>query len=251
MNAKNKVAIVTGASRGIGAATAKRLAADGFSVCVNYRKNITEAAHVVDDIKATGGEATAIQADISQEDQVARLFYETRHTLGRPSVLVNNAGILFKQATIVDLDADRITQILATNVVGSILCAKHAVLAMSTDHGGTGGVIVNVSSAAAKLGSGGEYIDYAASKGAIDTFTIGLANEVADQGIRVNGVRPGFIYTQMHADGGEPERVDRLKSGLPIKRGGKPEEVAAAIAWLVSTEASYSTGAFIDVSGGR
>ena len=248
---QRKVAIVTGASRGIGAATAKRLATDGFAVCVNYHLNQTAAQEVVGSITAGGGVAIAIQADISQPSQVERLFLQTSHQLGKPYALINNAGILFKQSRLVDISAERITKILATNVVGSFLCAKQAILAMSTLGGGCGGVIVNVSSAAARLGAAGEYIDYAASKGAIDTFTIGLANEVADEGIRVNGVRPGFIYTQMHADGGEPERVDRLKNGLPIKRGGRPEEVAAAIAWLVSEESSYSTGTFIDVSGGR
>lgn len=251
MNDGRKVAIVTGGSRGIGAATSKRLSADGFAVCVNYRQHAAAADKVVASISESGGIAVAVQADIAEEDQVAYLFSETQRRLGRPTALINNAGILFKQSAVVDIDAERITKILATNVVGSFLCAKHAVLVMSTARGGDGGVIVNLSSAVARLGAGGEYVDYAASKGAIDSFTIGLANEVADQGIRVNGVRPGFIYTQMHADGGEPERVDRLKHGLPIKRGGQPQEVAAAIAWLVSSESSYCTGSFIDVSGGR
>jgi len=246
-----KVAIVTGASRGIGAATAKRLAADGFAVSVNYFQNLAAAEQIVRLIEAQGGVAIAIQADISQEDQVARLFLQTEQELAKPAVLINNAGILFKQSKLVDIDADRINRVLATNVTGSFLCAKYAVLAMSTSHGGRGGVIVNVSSAAARLGAASEYVDYAASKGAIDTFTVGLANEVAGEGIRVNCVRPGFIYTQMHASGGEAERVDRLKDTLPMKRGGQPDEVAAAIAWLVSDESSYSTGTFIDVAGGR
>jgi NAD(P)-dependent dehydrogenase (short-subunit alcohol dehydrogenase family) len=251
MQDRSKVAIVTGASRGIGAATARRLASDGFAVCVNYNVNVDAAQHVVESIEANGGVAIAIQADISEERQVERLFLNTCEQLGRPYALINNAGILFKQSRVVDLDVDRITKTLATNVVGSFLCAKQAVLSMSTRRGGAGGVIVNISSAAARLGAAGEYVDYAASKGAIDTLTIGLANEVAEEGIRVNGVRPGFIYTQMHADGGEPARVDRLKNSLPIRRGGQPEEVAAAISWLVSGESSYSSGIFIDVSGGR
>jgi len=250
-SAASKVAIVTGASRGIGAATALRLADDGFAVCVNYLQNANAALELVRQIQANGGKVISVQADISEESQVVRLFEETISQLGKPAVLVNNAGILFPQSSLANIDAERINTVLSTNVVGSFLCAKQAVLTMSTDFGGDGGVIVNVSSIAAKLGAAGEYIDYAASKGAIDTMTIGLAKEVADQGIRVNAVRPGFIYTDMHASGGEPGRVDRLKSQLPMQRGGQAEEVAAAIAWLISEESSYSTGTFIDVSGGR
>jgi len=251
MSGRRKVAIVTGASRGIGAATAKRLAADGYAVCVNYFQELAAAQDIVQQIEKCGGVAVAIQADVSKEDQVLRLFSDSEKLLGKPTALVNNAGILFSQSTFVELDAERINKVLLTNVTGSFLCAKQAVLVMSTEFGGTGGVIVNVSSAASRLGAAGEYIDYAASKGAIDTLTIGLANEVASQGIRVNAVRPGLIYTQMHASGGEPGRVDRLKSSMPMKRGGEVDEVAAAIAWLVSDESSYSTGSFIDVSGGR
>ena len=246
-----KVAIVTGASRGIGAATAKRLAADGFAVCVNYLKDLTAAEDTVRQIEKRGGVAVAIQADVSKENQVQRLFSDTEKFIGKPTALVNNAGILFTQSKLVELDAERINKVLLTNVTGSFLCAKHAVLVMSAEFGGEGGVIVNVSSAASRLGSAGEYVDYAASKGAIDTMTIGLSKEVASQGIRVNAVRPGCIYTQMHASGGEPDRVNRLKSTFPMQRGGEVDEVAAAIAWLVSDESSYSTGSFIDVSGGR
>ncbi len=251
MSCSAKVALITGGGRGIGAATAHRLSEDGFSVCVNYFENSEAADQLVRQIKSKGGKAIAIQADVSQEDQVVRLFSETESKLGKLKALINNAGILFAQTTLVELDAARINKVLSTNITGYFLCAKQAVLSMSREFGGEGGAIVNVSSVAARLGAAGEYLDYAASKGAIDTFTIGLANEVADQGIRVNGVRPGFIYTQMHASGGEPDRVDRLKSALPMQRGGEAEEVAAAIAWLVSNESSYSTGTFIDVSGGR
>ena len=246
-----KVAIVTGASRGIGAATALRLASDGYSICVNYKSNAKAADEVVAKIQSMGGEAIAVQADISIEEQVATLFKTCGQHLATPSLLVNNAGILFKQCRLEEMNADRVNRVLATNVTGTVLCCKYAIKCMSTRHGGTGGVIINVSSAASRLGSAGEYIDYAASKGAIDTLTIGLALEVADEGIRVNGVRPGLIYTDMHESGGEAQRVDRLKDSLPLKRGGQTEEVAAAISWLASSESSYTTGAFIEVSGGR
>jgi len=221
----SKVAIVTGASRGIGAATAKRLAADGFSVCVNYLSNEAAALDVVGEIITQGGNALAVQADVSSEHEVEKLF-SSAATLGSVSALVNNAGILSRQAHLTDLDAARINKILSVNVTAYFLCAKHAVFAMSVSHGGQGGVIVNISSVAARLGAGGEYVDYAASKGAVDTMTIGLANELAEHKIRVNAVRPGYIYTDMHADGGEPKRVDRLKTSLPMQRGGQPEEVA-------------------------
>lgn len=247
----NKIAIVTGASRGIGAATAIRLAFEGFDVCVNYLSNKAAASEVVRVAKSIGVHAVAVQADISCETQVKRLFDTTIEQLGVPTALINNAGILFKQSRLVDMNADRINKVLATNVTGYFLCSREAVRCMSTKSGGTGGVIVNLSSAASRLGSAGEYIDYAASKGAVDTLTIGLAAEIADEGIRVNGVRPGLIYTDMHEAGGEPERVDRLKNSVPLKRGGQPEEVAAAVAWLLSDESSFTTGSFIDVSGGR
>ncbi|MCL4153736.1 UNVERIFIED_CONTAM: hypothetical protein GTU68_038871, partial [Idotea baltica] len=209
------------------------------------------AETVVEAIRAIGSKAIAVQADVSVETDVLRLFSAIDKELGVPTVLVNNVGVLFLQSKLVDMCADRINKVLTTNVTSHFLCAKEAVLRMSTNRGGVGGVIVNVSSRASQIGAANEYIDYAASKGAVDSLTIGLAAEVAGEGIRVNGVRPGFIYTGMHRDGGEPDRVDRLKDKLPMKRGGKPEEVAAAIAWLVSEQASYTTGSFIDVAGGR
>jgi len=246
-----KVALITGSSRGIGAATALRLASEGYAICVNCVKDQKLADEVVAGITALGSNAIAIQADVSVEDDVKRLFEAIDREMGQLDVLVNNAGILMPQIRVESMTAERINRILTTNVTGYFLCSREAVKRMSTKHAGTGGVIVNVSSAAARLGSGGEYVDYAASKGAIDTFTIGLATEVAAEGIRVNGVRPGFIYTDIHADGGEPDRVDRIKHQLPLRRGGQAKEVAAAIAWLVSDESSYTTGAFIEVSGGR
>jgi NAD(P)-dependent dehydrogenase (short-subunit alcohol dehydrogenase family) len=246
-----KVAIITGSSRGIGAATAIRLACDGYDVCVNYLSNATAAAEVAESARSYGVNAISVQADVASESEVEQLFEQVDRELGRPFALVNNAGVLFEQSRVVDMDAARINKVLMTNVTGYFLCCKQAVTRMSTTNGGNGGVIVNVSSAASRIGSGGEYVDYAASKGAIDTLTLGLASEVAEEGIRVNCVRPGFIYTDMHKSGGEPERVDRLKGSLPLKRGGQPEEVAAAISWFVSSESSYTTGSFIDVSGGR
>ena len=246
-----KVAIITGASRGIGAATALRLAADGFDICVNYISNRNAAEEIVEKARSFGVNALAVQADISSEKQVNRLFEESANNLGKPYALINNAGILFSQCRVSELSAARINKVLSTNVTGYFLCCKEAIKAMSTKNAGNGGVIVNVSSMASQLGSAGEYVDYAASKGAIDTLTIGLANEVADEGIRVNGVRPGLIYTDMHSNGGEPDRVNRLKNSVPLKRGGLPEEVAAAISWLVSSESSFTTGSFINVAGGR
>lgn len=247
----NKVLVVTGGSRGIGAETAKLGAARGYSVCVNFNRNREAAERLVDQIRAAGGEALAVQADISREAEVLRLFRTVDEELGNITALVNNAGILDRQIRVEETDEARLQRIFAVNVVGSFLCAREAVKRMSTRHGGKGGAIVNVSSAASRLGSPGEYVDYAASKGAIDTLTIGLSREVADEGIRVNAVRPGFIYTDMHADGGEPGRVDRIKHTLPMKRGGHPVEVANAILWLLSDEASYTTGSFIDLAGGR
>lgn len=247
----NKVLVVTGGSRGIGAETAKLGAARGYSVCINYNRNREAAEVLVDQIRAAGDEALAVQADISREAEVLRLFRTVDEELGNITALVNNAGILDRQIRVEETDEARLQRIFAVNVVGSFLCAREAVKRMSTRHGGKGGAIVNVSSAASRLGSPGEYVDYAASKGAIDTLTIGLSREVADEGIRVNAVRPGFIYTDMHADGGEPGRVDRIKHTLPMKRGGHPVEVANAILWLLSDEASYTTGSFIDLAGGR
>lgn len=247
----SKAVLITGASRGIGAATARIAAARGYHVCVNYRSDARAANEVVAQIKANGGSAFATQADVSLESDVLRLFETLDRKIGPLSALVNNAGILERQMRVEEMSAERIQRVFATNVIGAMLCAREAVKRMSTKHDGSGGAIVNVSSMAARLGSPNEYVDYAASKGAIDTFTVGLAKEVAAEGIRVNAVRPGLIYTDMHASGGEPGRVDRLKASLPMQRGGEPEEVARAILWLLSDEASFVTGTFIDVSGGR
>lgn len=246
-----KVLIVTGASRGIGAATARLAARRGYAVCVNYRTNKEAAEGVVSQIEVAGGRAMAVAADISSEEDIMRLFETVDADLGRLSALVNNAGILEQQMRLEDMNAKRLERIFATNISGSFLCSREAVKRMSTKNGGAGGAIVNVSSMAAVFGSPGEYIDYAASKGAIDSLTVGLAKEVAREGVRVNAVRPGLIYTDIHADGGEPGRVDRLKAGVPMGRGGTAEEVANAILWLLSDEASFATGTFIDVTGGR
>ncbi|WP_045860281.1 SDR family oxidoreductase [Teredinibacter purpureus] len=246
-----KVALVTGAGRGIGAATAIQLASEGYSVCINYLSDKRSASSIVSKIERSGGIALAVQADVSEENEVEGLFSMIDTRLGPINLLINNAGILFAQTDIEGMTAERINSTLKTNVTGYFLCCREAVKRMSHKHGGSGGVIVNVSSAASRIGSAHEYIDYAASKGAVDSLTIGLAMEVADQGIRVNGVRPGLIYTEMHGSGGEPNRVDRLKSNLPLKRGGKPEDVAEAISWLSSIKSSYTTGSFIEISGGR
>ena len=247
----NEVLIVTGGSRGIGAATARIAGRRGYAVCVNFLKNKVAAKQIVDKINADGGQAIAVGADISKEEEVLELFSTVDDSLGKISALVNNAGILESQMRIEDMDSKRLNRVFLTNITGSILCAREAVKRMSIKNGGNGGTIVNLSSAAARLGSPGEYIDYAASKGAIDTFTRGLAQEVAEEGIRVNAVRPGVIETDIHASGGEPGRVERIKDTIPLKRGGKPEEVARAIMWLLSSESSYTTGALLEVSGGR
>lgn len=246
-----KILLVTGASRGIGAATARMAASRGYDVCVNYLRSRAAAEAVVADIRAMGRRAEAVQADVASEADIIRLFETCDRALGPLTALVNNAGILETQMRVEAMDAARLTRVLTTNVTGSFLCAREAIRRMSTTRGGHGGAIVNVSSGAARLGSPGEYVDYAASKGAIDTMTIGLAQEVAMEGIRVNGVRPGFIYTDIHASGGEPGRVDRVKAFVPMKRGGQPEEVACAILWLLSDEASFTTGTTIDVTGGK
>ena len=245
------VLIVTGGSRGIGAATATLAAKRGYAVCVNYRSNQAAAEAVVAGIRDAGGTALAVGADVAVEDDVVRLFETVDAALGPLTALVNNAGILEKQSRVEQIEAARIDRIFATNVRGAFICAREAVRRMSTKNGGQGGAIVNLSSRAAQLGAPGEYVDYAASKGAIDAMTIGLAREVAGEGIRVNAVRPGIIYSDIHADGGEPGRVDRLGPTLPMQRGGDAIEVARAILWLLSDEASYSTGTFIDVAGGR
>jgi NAD(P)-dependent dehydrogenase (short-subunit alcohol dehydrogenase family) len=245
------VAVITGASRGIGAATARLAAARGYAVAINYRTNGGAAEKVVGDIEAAGGRAVSIQADVSEEQDVLRLFETVDRSLGTVTALVNNAGILETQMRVADMTAERLNRVFRINVTGSFLCAREAIRRMSTRSGGPGGAIVNLSSGASRLGAPGEYVDYAASKGAIDTLTIGLSKEVAEEGIRVNAVRPGFIYTDIHASGGEPGRVDRVKAFVPMKRGGTPEEVAHAIIWLLSDEASYITGSIIDITGGR
>ena len=245
------VVLITGGGRGIGAATARLAAKRGYAVCLNYLRNRATAEGVVSDIHGGGGRAVAVAADVSSETGVMRLFETCDKELGPLTALVNNAAILELQMRVDAMDAARLHRVFSTNIVGPFLCAREAVRRMSTKHGGHGGAIVNVSSGASVMGSPCEYVDYAASKGALDTLTIGLAREVAEEGIRVNAVRAGFTYTDLHASGGEPNRVDRVKSLVPLKRGGTPDEVANAILWLLSDEASYTTGAFIDVTGGK
>lgn len=247
----NKVILITGGSRGIGASTARLAAQRGYTVCISFASNKPAAEALLAEIDESGGRAVAFQADVSCEADVLKLFSGIDTRFGRLDALVNNAGILDIQMRVEDMSADRIERVFATNVVGSFLCAREAVRRMSSRHGGLGGAIVNVSSRAARLGSPGEYVDYAASKAAIEAMTIGLAKEVAAEGIRVNAVAPGIIYTDIHASGGDPGRVDRLKNGIPMQRGGYPEEVAKAVLWLLSEEASYTTGAVLDVAGGR
>jgi NAD(P)-dependent dehydrogenase (short-subunit alcohol dehydrogenase family) len=247
----SEVMLVTGASRGIGAATARLAAARGFAVAVNYKASRQAAEALVNEIAGAGGRAIAVQGDVAVEADVKRLFETVDGELGTLGVLINNAGILEAAMRLDEMTVERWQRVLATNVVGSFLCAREAVRRMSTRHGGSGGTIVNVSSAASRLGGPGEFIDYAASKGAIDAMTIGLSKEVAREGIRVNAVRPGLIETGIHASGGQPDRVERLKDAVPMGRGGTPEEVAEAILWLASEPSSYITGVLLDVTAGR
>ncbi|MDM0055490.1 SDR family oxidoreductase [Variovorax fucosicus] len=247
----NQVLLITGGSRGIGAATARLAARRGWAVAVNYASQAAAADEVVQAIRAEGGRAIAVQADVGDEAQVLAMFDQVDAELGPLSGLVNNAGVVDMQSRVDQMTVARLERMLRINVIGSFICAREAVQRMSTRHGGRGGVIVNLSSAAARLGSPGQYVDYAASKGAIDSFTIGLAKEVADEGIRVNAVRPGLIETEIHASGGLPDRAAQLASTVPMKRTGSADEVANAIVWLLSAEASYATASFVDVTGGR
>jgi NAD(P)-dependent dehydrogenase (short-subunit alcohol dehydrogenase family) len=246
----DRVAIVTGGSRGIGRATAIAAAARGFRVCVGYVSNEAAAREVVSAIEAKNGNAIAVKCDVGNERDILALF-NAADKFGTLGALVNNAGIVGPTARVEDMSAERIARMMAVNVTGSMLCAREAVKRMSTRHGGTGGVIVNLSSVAAKLGSPNTYVDYAASKGAVDSFTVGLGHEVAGEGIRVVAIRPGLIDTEIHASGGEPDRAHRLSHMVPMKRVGTAEEIANAIVWLISDEASYVTSAILDVSGGR
>lgn len=243
--------LITGSSRGIGAATARLFASQGYGVCVNYLHNAAAAKQVVEQVEAFGVSSFSFQADVSDEDDVMRLFEAVDREFGTLQSLVNNAGILLPQTRLLGINAQRINKLLTSNVTSCFLCSREAVKRMSTQSGGAGGTIVNVSSIAATLGGANEYTDYAASKGAMDTFTRGLALEVAAEGIRVNAVRPGIIDTEIHADGGEPGRVERLGPTVPLQRGGTAEEVAEAIYWLASEKSSYATGTFIDIAGGR
>ena len=247
----NPIVLITGASRGIGAATALLAARNGWDVAVNYSHNQQAANQVVQQVQALGQRAIAVQADVADDAQVKAMFAQVAAQLGRIRALVNNAGVVDRAQRLQEMDMARWQRIFAINVLGSFACAREAVLAMSTAHGGAGGSIVNVSSAAARLGAAKQYVDYAAAKAAIDTMTLGLAHEVASQGIRVNAVRPGLIETDIHASGGQPDRVARLAPSVPMGRGGTAEETAEAIYWLMSDKSSYSTGAIIDVSGGR
>ncbi|TLU73443.1 SDR family oxidoreductase [Lichenicoccus roseus] len=243
--------LVTGGGRGVGAATARLAAARGYDVAISFVADEGAAAAVTADVQASGRRALAVRADSADPVQVARLFDEIDRVFGRIDVLVNNAAILAPQSRLEDLGFTRMQRIFAVNAIGPMLCAQQAARRMAYRHNGRGGAVVNVSSASARLGSPGEYVDYAASKGALETFTIGFAREVAREGIRVNCVRPGHIYTGMHASGGEPDRVDRVKHSIPMGRGGQPEEVARAILWLASAEASFVTGTFLDATGGK
>ena len=247
----DKVLLVTGGSRGIGAATCRLAAKAGWAVAVNYSANSLAADEVVRAIRADGGRAMAVQADVVDEAQVLRMFEQVDAKFGRLTCLVNNAGVVDRRARLDEMDVARWRRMFDINVIGSLLCAREAVRRMSPKHGGAGGAIVNLSSAAARLGSPGEYVDYAASKGAIDSFTVGLAKELAAENIRVNAVRPGLIDTDIHASGGRPDRLRELAPQIPMQRGGQADEVASLIVWLLSDAASYTTMSLIDVSGAR
>lgn len=250
-NAMSRVMLITGASRGIGAATARLAARQGYALCLNFHQREDAANQVLEQVRAAGVSAFTVKADVADESQVLQMFEVIDREFGRLDVLVNNAGMLEQQMRLEQMDAARWTRVLGINVIGSFLCAREAIKRMSTKHGSQGGSIINLSSIAARLGAPGEYIDYAAAKGAIDSMTVGLAREVAGEGIRVNAVRPGVIHTEIHASGGEPDRVERVKASVPMGRGGQAEEIAEAILWLASEQASYTTGALLDVSGGR
>ncbi|QVL20928.1 SDR family oxidoreductase [Pseudomonas qingdaonensis] len=247
----DNVIIITGAGRGIGAATALAAARAGYRICINYLADDASAHRVLEQVRALGAEAITVRADVSVEDEIIQLFQRVDKELGLVTALVNNAGTIGHQSRVEEMSEFRLLKLMKTNVVGPMLCARHALQRMSTRHGGPGGAIVNVSSVAARLGSPNEYVDYAASKGALDTFTLGLAKEVAGEGVRVNGVRPGYIFTDFHALSGDAERVHKLEPGIPMGRGGQAAEVAEAILWLLSDKASYTTGSFIDLGGGR
>jgi NAD(P)-dependent dehydrogenase (short-subunit alcohol dehydrogenase family) len=250
-NSEVPLILITGGSRGVGAATARLAAAEGYDVALTFVSREAEAQMVAADVEAAGRRALVVRADSSDPEQVAELFTAIDKKFGRIDVLVNNAAMLARQSSMEGLDFERMQRIFAVNSIGPILCAQQAVRRMSHRHNGRGGSVINVSSASARLGSPGEYVDYAASKGALETFTIGFAKEVARDGIRVNCIRPGHIYTEMHASGGEPGRVDRVKNTIPMGRGGQPDEVARAILWLAGKEASFVTGTFLDVTGGK
>ena len=247
----SRVMLITGASRGIGAATARLAAQQGYVLCLNYHQRADAANAVLEQVRGLGVTAIAVKANVADEAQVLHMFDVIDREFGRLDVLVNNAGMLEQQMRLEQMDAARWSRVLGANVIGSFLCAREAIKRMSTRHGGRGGAIVNLSSVAARLGAPGEYIDYAAAKGAIDSMTLGLAKEVASEGIRVNAVRPGVIHTEIHAAGGEPDRVERVKASVPMGRGGQAEEIAEAILWLASEQASYTSGALLDVAGGR
>lgn len=251
MNADARVLLVTGGGRGIGAAICRLAAKAGYRVAVNYAANDAAASALVLEIEAGGGRAIAVKGNVGNEADVIAMFETVDRVFGRLDGLANNAGIVDVKARVDEMSAARLERMMRVNVIGSMLCAREAVKRMSTLHGGKGGAIVNISSAASQLGSPGEYVDYAASKGAIDTFTIGLAREVANEGVRVNAVRPGIIDTEIHASGGQPDRIAAIRGNVPMKREGKAEEVAHAALWLLSDEASYTTGAILNVSGGR